>query len=46
MFDGKGEMLIQKWESSVIPKLKRIAAFEKGSVTSRLDQLINCNDGK
>lgn len=41
----KGELLIRKWESSVIPQLKNIAALEKGSVTSLLDQLENCNDG-
>ncbi|XP_045898866.1 uncharacterized protein LOC123966795 isoform X4 [Micropterus dolomieu] len=44
MFEGKGEMLIRRWESSVIPKLKRIAALEKGSVTTLLDQNPNCND--
>lgn len=40
----KGEMLIRRWESSVIPKLKRIVALEKGSVTTLLDQNANCND--
>lgn len=46
MFEGKGEMLIRRWESSVIPKLKRIAALEKGSVTTLLDQNPNFNDAK
>lgn len=46
MFEGKGEKLIRRWESSIIPKLKRIVALEKGAVTLLLDQIQNLNDGE
>nr|XP_023660208.1 uncharacterized protein LOC111840046 [Paramormyrops kingsleyae] len=46
MFEGKGEMLIRKWESTVMPKLESIAALEKGSITSLLHQITDCNDNE
>ncbi|XP_039635019.1 uncharacterized protein LOC120545095 [Perca fluviatilis] len=44
LFDGKAEMFIRRWESSIIPKLKQIAILEKGGVSSLLDQTGNQND--
>lgn len=46
LFDGKAEMFIRRWESSIIAKLKQIAILEKGVVSSLLDQTGNQNDGK
>ena len=46
MFEGKAELLIRRWESSFIPKLRKIAALEKGVVSSLLDQAGDQNDVK
>ncbi|XP_030299178.1 uncharacterized protein LOC115597434 [Sparus aurata] len=37
-FEGKAELFVRRWESSFIPKLRKIAALEKGVVSSLLDQ--------
>ena len=46
MFEGKAELFIRRWESSLVPKLRKIAALEKGVVSSLLDQAGDQNDGK
>ncbi|KAK0144618.1 hypothetical protein N1851_016960 [Merluccius polli] len=38
--DGKAEMFIQRWESSIIPKLKQIAIFNEGSLRTHQPQLV------
>lgn len=45
-FEGKAELFVRRWESSFIPKLRKIAALEKGVVSSLLDQAGDQNDGK
>ena len=44
MFVGKAELFIKRWESSITPKLRKIAALEKG-VVSLLDEAGDQNDG-
>lgn len=46
MFEGKAELFIRRWEPSFIPKLRKVAALEKGVVSSLLDQEGEQNDGK
>lgn len=45
-FEGKAELFVRRWESSFIPKLRKIAALEKGVVSSLLDQAGDQKDGK
>ncbi|XP_063051712.1 uncharacterized protein LOC134446266 [Engraulis encrasicolus] len=44
MFEGKAELFIRRWEPSFIPKLRKVAALEKGVVSSLLDQEGEQND--
>lgn len=46
MFEGKAELFIRRWEPSFIPKLRKVAALEKGVVSSLLDQEGEQNDVK
>ncbi|KAK5862956.1 hypothetical protein PBY51_000021 [Eleginops maclovinus] len=44
MTDGKSDQFIRKWEASIIPKLKAVAAKEKGVVASLIEQLDDQTD--
>lgn len=46
MTDGKSDQFIRKWEPSIIPKLKSVAAKEKGVIASLIEELDDQTDGK
>ncbi|XP_078026554.1 uncharacterized protein LOC117258361 [Epinephelus lanceolatus] len=44
MFEGKAELFIRRWESSIIPKLRKFAVLEKGVVSTLIEQNGDQND--
>ncbi|KAK5880603.1 hypothetical protein CesoFtcFv8_023614 [Champsocephalus esox] len=44
IFDGKGDLFIRRWEASIMPKLKAVAAKGKGDVTALIEGMENQTD--
>ena len=45
MMDGKTDLFIRRWEASIIPKLKAVAAMERGDVASLTKGMEDQTDG-
>ncbi|XDV31339.1 hypothetical protein PO909_034048 [Leuciscus waleckii] len=43
--DGKTDQFIRKWEATIIPKLRAVAALEKGGVASLTEGMEDQTDG-
>lgn len=45
MHQGKGDLFLRRWEASIMPKLKAVAAREKGDVASLVEGMEDQTDG-
>lgn len=45
MTNGKTDLFIRRWEASIIPKLKAVAAMERGDVASLTEGMEDQTDG-
>lgn len=45
MHEGKGDLFLRRWEASIMPKLKAVAASEKGDVASLVEGMEDQSDG-
>ncbi|XP_047185130.1 uncharacterized protein LOC118301910 [Scophthalmus maximus] len=44
MHEGKGDLFLRRWEASIMPKLKAVAASEKGDVASLVEGMEDQSD--
>ncbi len=45
MTNGKTDLFIRRWETSIIPKLKAVAAMERSDVASLIEGMEDQTDG-